>query len=249
MSLGFKRNIAEEFAIKFTRLLLDLLFAWGISIVICLSGNFAALVASTSSRIFPVEPPDLISALIPILQYGVGAFCFGTLAKKTNMWLLTALFVSPLLLLVPSSGTTLQELSRSLGSVALCFFGSLCAIAAGQSTQFHRDKAVLDIPWYHWLWLFPTSLFQAVCVPLTLLFAFIQLDAIYAVAEARPTVRLMLGILLPLCLMIVYNAGRILGRSGKLTILEKIALVFTWLLLTIPQVLFTSIQMGKDMMN
>ncbi len=157
------------------------------------------------------------------------------------------MFVSPLLFLLPNSGTTLQELSRPLGSIALGFIGSLCAIAAGQSTQFHRDKAALDIPWYHWLWLFPTSLFQAVSIPLTLLFVFIELDTIYAVAEARPIVRLMIAILLPLCLLIVDNAGRILARSGKLTILEKIALVFTWLLLTIPQILFTFIQMGKDL--
>jgi hypothetical protein len=248
VSLGFKRDIAEAVPIKFAKILLELVFAWGISSVICMGGNFAASIVSNSSALRPADPPELITAVIAILQYGSGAFCLGTLAKKTNIWLLAILFVLPLLLLLPNTATSFPALTKPLISVALCFIGSLCAIAAGQSTPFNRAQAALNIPWYHWLWLFPTSLFQAVCVPLTLLFVFFQFDEIYSIVDGRIIFRFVIAILLPLFLVVIYHAGKILASPARLTVVEKLALFFSWLFLTIPTALMMVIQAGKDMM-
>ncbi|MDR3612398.1 MAG: hypothetical protein P4L53_02460 [Candidatus Obscuribacterales bacterium] len=244
--MGFERDIGEEFPIKFARILLDLVFAWGISLVICLAGNLAANLACNTSRFYSGDFPDLVVDCNAILQYGAGAFCLGTLARKTNIWLLAFLFILPLLFLVPYSGPSLSELARPLGSVALGFIGSLCAIAAGQSTQFNRDKAALDIPWYHWLWLFPTSLFQAVCVPLTLFFAFFEMELICSRADLRPVGRIAILILLPIFLLLIYNARRILASPAKLTGLQRFTLIFSWLFLTIPQAILLVIQSAKD---
>jgi hypothetical protein len=137
-------------------------------------------------------------------------------------------------------------LGRPLSSIVLCFIGSLCAIAAGQSTQFNRGKAALDIPWYHWLWLFPTSLFPAFCVPLTLLFAFFQMDILGSNADQKHLARFVIMILLPLFLLLIYNAARILARPAKLSGLEKAALIFSWLVLTVPQAMLLLAQAGKE---
>ena len=225
---------------------MDFIFAWGISAVICFAGNAAAnLVLSPSAHSY-TDPPELVAGFIALLQYAVGAFCLGTLTKKTNIWLLAALFVVPLLVLSLNSGTSLAALSRPLASLAFCYIGSVCAIAAGQNTEFNRSHAVLNIPWYHWLWLFPTTLFQAVCVPLTLIFASMYMNVADFVPHGTLIYRCIIFLVLLVFLYVTGNAGKILSSPDKLTVREKFILCCSWLFLTIPMPVLLFFDAGKD---
>lgn len=241
LSLDSQRNLAEGNAIKLSKLALDLVFSWSLSAIVSAAGLFASSVIFTQSNLFPTDPPELATACVSVIEFGLGAFLLGTLARKSNLILLATLFVAPLLLLLPGTATTFPALTIPLISVLACFIGSMCAIAAGQTTDFNRGKSALNIPWYHWLWLFPTTLFQTACVPFTLFFALFQTN--------QPAIRVGIMFVLPLVMFIIYTAARLLAKQSKLNWKERVALVFSWIFLTAPQVLLIVVQAGKDYPN
>jgi hypothetical protein len=171
------------------RLILYFLFAWAI-FGVCGASTIIATGLFFGFEHF--EEFSISSALfllvLAILRYGSGAFVLGTLTRThIKAWTAAIIYIIPASLIPASTfiGAALSDTIKEdilsnpwlrIGMPIIYLligpFVSVFFIRVGEvfSKAFSRPKAILNIPWQHWLWILPFSLFQVIGVPLFVLF-------------------------------------------------------------------------------
>ena len=177
------------------RLILCFVFAWAVSIVCALSTTVTAVC------FFDMNPDNgfsfrvaIIGLALAVLRYAAGAVVLGTLTRqRIRTWTAAFVFVIPAILLqaLTFASASVSDVMRDdlLGNpgamivmpivyVLISPFVSFYFIRIGEELgdQFTRPKAVLNIPWQHWLWVLPFFLFQVIGVPLFLLLALWKIE-------------------------------------------------------------------------
>lgn len=238
------------------RLIAYYLFAWTVSFV-CVFGGRAAVVA-----FFDLQTVHQISFLyisiaggLAILHFGSGAFVLGTiLSKRLNFWMAIFLYVFPLfaleilnLVLLPVGSSIVEGMhadSRELMDVVDVLLNplvSICFFRLGRKFNFSRPNAALNIPWQHWLWILPTSLFPAICVPVFLVFLIWKIDlftgnvesSIFTLPDSLLRVAvffILIGVLVAIC-----SAYKALSTSTDSTKVRAVKAAGAWLLIAILQ--------------
>lgn len=147
-----------------------------------------------------MQEPGFLAAIFTILVselgYLAGGYVFGTLSKDTwNGWIKAIILIGPNLLF---RGATFalafynmdlqQELLASKVNLivipaltmVLSPFVAYFAIGLGESSaeKYSHPKSILNIDWYHWIWILPFYIFSAAGVPSFLLFALWKFDSL-----------------------------------------------------------------------
>jgi tetratricopeptide (TPR) repeat protein len=190
---------------------------------------------------FPIAMVDI--GLL-ILQAGSGAFLLGTLCGRgLNTWLATTIYVVPLLLLqiLAIFGGNSQPIMPIVCAVLNPFVSFYC-VRAGQnrSNEFCRSKAALNVPWMHWIWLVPTSLYQAVGVPVFLFLYWWKIDCLAGDAVSISSLpgialRTIVFFLFLGVLAAMRSAYRALAQDSDSISIRVLKVAGTWLLLSVLQ--------------
>ena len=115
--------------------------------------------------------------LASLLGTAIGGFVIGTYLKKGSK-IATIIYSVPIVafwvfVLIYYYRGSIDEfsffsryhiipLTLSLLSVPVAYFG--CIVGCGFQDDFERSKSILNIKWYHWLWIFPFLLNQIISV-------------------------------------------------------------------------------------
>jgi hypothetical protein len=161
------------------RLAVYFIFSWAFAAVCAFSAT------TVTNAIFDVNSMQELSfgyvlwtLGICLVQFGSGAYVLGSLiGGRLNPWVAMCIYSLPMtalqLVVIWLKGaeaivTEIQTDSRQLMQFAVLVLNpvfSVFFIMQGQHADYSAPKAVLGIPWKHWLWILPTTLYSAVGVP------------------------------------------------------------------------------------
>jgi hypothetical protein len=181
-----------------------------------------------------------------LLEFGIGAYLLGTLVgKRLPAGLMTFVYVVPVLLFnVLAISQSAQMHGRPIelvqyGCQLIGPFVSYYCVEWGQSSGYSRPNTMLNIPWQHWIWILPTSLWQVVTIPLFLLLLMWHFDSVIP------------GIII--CTILAGIVGAIKKSQSALSqndgsVGKRILTVAgTWVLLTALQVVLLAFMLGREM--
>jgi hypothetical protein len=209
------------------------------------------------------------------MGYLAGGYVFGTLSKGAwNGWLKAFMLVLPNLIIRTATfalafyNTDLQQelLASKMTlivipalTMVLSPFVAYFGIGVGESyaEKYNRPKSVLNIDWYHWLWILPFYLFSVAGVTSFLLMGLWKYDSltdsdsyfsIFYIFTSFPTIFFWLVILVVIGLVFfsietVYSTLSNQTSKGSISVLVKV--FFNWLFLTILESIILLSWMGQ----
>jgi len=256
-----------------SKIALYFIFAIAVSVICGTSLSFTAVM------FFDVDPGAgfslkvaLIGLILAILQYGSGAFVLGTLTHgHVKTWTSAVIYVIPSFLFrgfifvsAAVSEVMKEDMLANVGTMIvmpiiyliISPFASFYFIRLGEGSakDFSRENAILNIPWQHWLWIFPFYLFQVIGVPSYLLLALWRIDLLTADV---PLSIFSLPTLIPRIVVFAILAGIIMSINSVYCTLSKqhggprgvkmLKVFGNWLLLTAIQAFIVLTYVGKHM--
>lgn len=177
------------------RLLSYFAFAVAVSVVCQVALGLTTL---AFFQIRPDQPFSLklavVNLTVGVLSYASGGFVLGTLTRGLmGPWPAAIIYITPSVLLRLGlfslafvSDAVRNDLVSQPGNLiglplltlALAPFVAFFSVRAGGEAagEYNQRNSVLNIPWYHWLWVLPLYLFPVVGVPSFLLLTLWSID-------------------------------------------------------------------------
>jgi hypothetical protein len=201
----------------------------------------------------------IIGVAVAVLSYASGGYVLGTLTRGLlRTWQAAIIFITPsvVLHLGVFARAFMSEAARNdlvtepgkmivlpILPLLVAPFASFCSIRLGEDAagKYNRPRSVLNIPWYHWLWILPCYLFQVVGVPAFFLLTLWRIDLILEATKVFPSL-LNLPAFFPRIVLVAIISGvgfsinsvysTLSETNGKYSPVDVLKVLGNWLLLT-----------------
>jgi len=201
----------------------------------------------------------IVAIIMTSIGYGLGAFVLGTLTpSRLKKWTKVIIYISPFFLFKVSMfalaymdnammddllNRPLAKVVAPLTSLIITPFVAYIFINIGEESagSFSRPRAMLNIPWQHWLWMIPFFIAQVISVPLFLLLLLWKIDLLagnisLSIFNLPAFIsRIIVFFILILIIMSINSAYTALSEKIDSTAIRVLKVSGVWVLLSLMQ--------------